>query len=53
MLRNSAVHGIEPGEARRAQAKAEVGTVNVEFHRGGDGYELVFEDDGAGISPSS
>ena len=51
MLRNAAVHGIEPGEARRALAKADVGTVRVDFRRSGDGYELVFEDDGAGISP--
>ena len=51
MLRNSAVHGIEAGEARRALAKADVGTVRVDFRRSGDGYELVFEDDGAGISP--
>jgi two-component system, chemotaxis family, sensor kinase CheA len=51
MLRNSAVHGIEPSEARRAQAKSDVGAVRVDFHRSGDGYELVFEDDGAGISP--
>ena len=51
MLRNSAVHGIEPGDARRAQAKADVGAVRVDFRRSGDGYELVFEDDGAGISP--
>jgi signal transduction histidine kinase len=51
MLRNSAVHGIETGETRRALAKADVGTVRVDFHRSGDGFELVFEDDGAGISP--
>jgi two-component system, chemotaxis family, sensor kinase CheA len=51
MLRNSAVHGIEPSEARRAQAKADVGAVRVDFRRAGDGFELVFEDDGAGISP--
>ncbi|MGH8295359.1 MAG: ATP-binding protein [Steroidobacteraceae bacterium] len=51
MLRNSAVHGIEPSEARRAQAKSAVGAVRVEFRRSGDGYELLFEDDGAGISP--
>jgi two-component system, chemotaxis family, sensor kinase CheA len=51
MLRNAAVHGIEPSEARRALAKADAGTVRVDFHRSGDGYELVFEDDGAGISP--
>ncbi len=31
MLRNSAVHGIEPSETRRAQAKADVGAVRVEF----------------------
>jgi two-component system, chemotaxis family, sensor kinase CheA len=51
MLRNSAVHGIEPSEARRALAKSDVGSVRVDFHRLGEGYELVFEDDGAGISP--
>jgi two-component system, chemotaxis family, sensor kinase CheA len=51
MLRNSAVHGIEPSEARRARAKSEVGAVRVDFRRVSDGYELVFEDDGAGISP--
>jgi two-component system, chemotaxis family, sensor kinase CheA len=51
MLRNSAVHGIEPSDARRAQAKSDVGAVRVDFRRAGDGYELVFEDDGAGISP--
>jgi two-component system, chemotaxis family, sensor kinase CheA len=51
MLRNAAVHGIEPTEVRRAQAKGELGAVKVEFKKAGDGYELVFEDDGAGISP--
>src|SRR5262249_52223014 len=51
MLRNAAVHGIEPSEVRRAQTKGEIGVVKVEFKKAGDGYELVFEDDGAGISP--
>jgi two-component system chemotaxis sensor kinase CheA len=51
MLRNSAVHGIEPSETRRGLAKSDVGSVRVDFHRLGEGYELVFEDDGAGISP--
>jgi two-component system, chemotaxis family, sensor kinase CheA len=51
MLRNSAVHGIEPGNVRRAQTKGDVGAVKVEFKKAGEGYELVFEDDGAGISP--
>jgi two-component system chemotaxis sensor kinase CheA len=51
MLRNSAVHGIEASEVRRAHTKHDVGVVKVDFHRTNDGYELVFEDDGAGISP--
>ena len=51
MLRNSAVHGIEAGDIRRAQTKDDVGVVRVDFRKSGDGYELVFEDDGAGISP--
>jgi two-component system chemotaxis sensor kinase CheA len=53
MLRNAAVHGIEPSEARRALAKSDVGAVRVEFRRAGEGFELVFEDDGAGISPQT
>jgi two-component system chemotaxis sensor kinase CheA len=53
MLRNAAVHGIELSEARRALAKADVGTVRVDFRRSGEGYELLFEDDGAGISPQT
>jgi signal transduction histidine kinase len=53
MLRNSAVHGIEPPEVRRAQAKEDTGAVQVVFHKAGDGYELVFEDDGAGIAPET
>jgi two-component system chemotaxis sensor kinase CheA len=51
MLRNSAVHGIEASEVRKAQTKDDVGVVRVDFRKSGDGYELVFEDDGAGISP--
>jgi len=51
MLRNSAVHGIEASDIRRAQTKDDVGVVRVDFRKSGDGFELVFEDDGAGISP--
>jgi two-component system, chemotaxis family, sensor kinase CheA len=51
MLRNSAVHGIEASEIRRSQTKEDVGVVRVDFRKAGDGFELVFEDDGAGISP--
>ncbi len=50
MLRNAAVHGIESAEVRRALTKDDVGVVRVEFHKSGDAYELLFEDDGAGIS---
>jgi HPt (histidine-containing phosphotransfer) domain-containing protein len=53
MLRNAAVHGIEAPEMRRAQAKTEIGNVVVEFRRTPDGYELLFEDDGAGIAPEA
>ncbi len=51
MLRNSAVHGIEAAEARRAHQKDDTGLVRAEFHKKGDGYELTFEDDGGGILP--
>jgi two-component system, chemotaxis family, sensor kinase CheA len=51
MLRNAAVHGIETAEVRRAHTKDDTGLVRVEFSRKADGFELTFEDDGAGISP--
>jgi signal transduction histidine kinase/PAS domain-containing protein len=51
MLRNAAVHGIEAPDVRRNLAKQDVGVVNVEFRKTPGGYELVFEDDGAGITP--
>ncbi|MGH8304990.1 MAG: ATP-binding protein, partial [Steroidobacteraceae bacterium] len=51
MLRNAAVHGIEPPDVRRAHTKQDVGVVSVEFRKAAEGYELVFEDDGAGIAP--
>ncbi len=50
MLRNAAVHGIESPDVRRAHTKQEIGVVSVHFRKAGDGYELVFEDDGAGIA---
>ena len=53
MLRNAAVHGIEPPEVRRAQAKTDTGSVHVDFRKGTAGYELLFEDDGAGIAPEA
>jgi chemotaxis protein histidine kinase CheA len=53
MLRNSAVHGIEPSDVRKANTKEDMGVVRVDFRKSGEGYELVFEDDGAGISPDT
>jgi two-component system, chemotaxis family, sensor kinase CheA len=53
MLRNSAVHGIESNEVRKTQTKNDVGTVRADFRRSGEKYELIFEDDGAGISPDT
>jgi chemotaxis protein histidine kinase CheA len=51
MLRNSAVHGIENPEIRRAQTKDDTGAVRIDFKKGTDGFELMFEDDGAGLLP--
>jgi chemotaxis protein histidine kinase CheA len=53
MLRNAAVHGIETDDVRRAGAKSGGGQVRVEFRRVESGYELTFEDDGAGLSPEA
>jgi len=53
MLRNAAVHGIESPEVRRAQAKQDTGSVHVDFRKVTAGYELLFEDDGAGIAPDA
>src|SRR5580693_6818167 len=53
MLRNAAVHGIEAPEVRRGQSKDDTGVVHVDFRKAGEGYELIFEDDGAGIAPDS
>jgi signal transduction histidine kinase len=51
MLRNSAVHGIEASDVRRAHIKEDVGVVRIEFRKASDGFELMFEDDGAGLLP--
>jgi two-component system chemotaxis sensor kinase CheA len=51
MLRNSAVHGIETADVRKAHTKEVVGAVRIEFRKAGEGFELMFEDDGAGLLP--
>jgi signal transduction histidine kinase len=53
MLRNAAVHGIEAPEVRRAQEKKDTGSVMVDFRKTAECYELLFEDDGAGIAPEA
>ncbi len=53
MLRNAAVHGIEADEVRRAGAKSGTGQVRVDFRRLETGFEMLFEDDGAGLSPEA
>jgi two-component system chemotaxis sensor kinase CheA len=53
MLRNAAVHGIEAPEVRRALTKQDVGVVSVAFQKSAEGFDLVFEDDGAGIAPDT
>jgi HPt (histidine-containing phosphotransfer) domain-containing protein len=53
MLRNAAVHGIEAPEVRRTLAKADSGAVHIDFRKSAEGWELVFEDDGAGITPET
>jgi HPt (histidine-containing phosphotransfer) domain-containing protein len=50
LLRNSAVHGIEPADVRRTRGKSETGLVRAEFRANDEDYELVFEDDGAGLA---
>jgi chemotaxis protein histidine kinase CheA len=50
MLRNAAVHGIEPADVRCAHGKDAEGLVRAEFRIDAAGCELVFEDDGAGLA---
>ena len=49
LLRNAVVHGIEPGDARRAAGKDPTGLLQLQVRRGPEGLELVLQDDGAGI----
>ena len=53
MLRNAAVHGIEAPRGAARPRRTTPASCCVEFRKSADGYELVFEDDGAGISPDS
>jgi len=51
IVRNAVVHGIETPDARQAAGKSEAGNVLVQFLTApGEGFKLVIEDDGQGIS---
>jgi signal transduction histidine kinase len=51
IVRNAVVHGIETPDARQAAGKSEAGNVMVQFLTApGEGFKLVIEDDGRGIS---
>jgi chemotaxis protein histidine kinase CheA len=49
LVRNAVVHGIEAAEQRVRSGKPDTGTLQLEFTRVKDGYEMVFQDDGAGL----
>ena len=49
MLRNAVVHGIEGPDPRRERGKEEKGVIKIDFTRSSDAYQLVVEDDGAGL----
>jgi two-component system, chemotaxis family, sensor kinase CheA len=51
IVRNALVHGIEAPEVRSQAGKPAAGTVRVEFRsQGEEGYRLLVEDDGGGLS---
>ena len=50
MVRNSADHGIESPEIRRAAGKAETGTLALNAYHEGGHVVISIEDDGAGIN---
>jgi two-component system chemotaxis sensor kinase CheA len=50
MIRNSADHGIETPEARRAAGKPETGTIRLSAEQAGGNILIIVEDDGAGIN---
>lgn len=50
MVRNSADHGIESSEVRKAAGKAESGTIHLNAYHEGGHVIIEIQDDGAGIS---
>jgi two-component system chemotaxis sensor kinase CheA len=50
MIRNSADHGIEMPEQRRAVGKSETGTIRLSAEQAGGNILIAVEDDGGGIN---
>ena len=48
-VRNAVVHGIEDAALRSSAGKDPAGLLQVEFRSREHGFELIFQDDGAGI----
>jgi len=49
LLRNSADHGLEPNEERRALGKDEIGHIYLDAYQDGNNVTIEVRDDGAGI----
>ena len=52
LIRNAVVHGIETAAEREQAGKPSVATLELEFKRAGDGFEVLFQDDGRGLDPN-
>lgn len=52
LMRNSADHGVEPPEERKAKGKPEVGTIRLKAANAGGNVEIRIEDDGRGLDPA-
>ena len=50
LLRNAIAHGIEPLSERRANGKADTGTITIKVSQDNDEINIVIADDGAGIN---
>ena len=49
LIRNAVVHGVESPDARNSVGKDPTGVLQLQFRPRDQGFELVFQDDGAGI----
>ena len=52
LIRNAVVHGVESAAEREQAGKAADATLHLEFKSSpGNGFELLFQDDGRGLDP--